>query len=286
MCVKGECVFIMEYFDYQQEVPMGLKLHKNLILNWSRGLGKTFTLAKLVLDKRPKNVLYIRNNNNNSLIGITENIKQILMEKNNDYLKNINGIQYGRKCVNIKWGKEKEICNYSNYNDNQTNIYNYYDCENLQEQFQNIRYDYVFFDNILPYLISDLKYNRSISTITMNNFDKKLNTLYSQNYLILEADYKEGIKNNLYRGLELTDMNKENQSRWYSEFAILDDPCKKISDNSLIDILSKLEKELNYMPYNKDTVLTRKNLLEMILSIYKQLEFKPKSIENNIQIFV
>ena len=227
------CEKEIKLFDYQKEFYECND--KNVVLNWSRGAGLQKYYNKIIKYKLKFNKLLIFNKNK-----VTEIIK--LCDATKEHIDH-----------NVSWQ---------------------------------------IFDNCLSYDTSH-KSDKNISIIHINNYDKKLQKLICGNTLF-EVDYRRILKFNM-----LSPTIKEEykgSKEWYDEFAIFDEPNNDIIYDSLwrsnyrnrkeevfasynvntnnkflLDTLVKLEVELDEIKNNKDTVLTRQNLLNMIIQINKEL---------------
>jgi hypothetical protein len=121
-------------------------------------------------------------------------------------------------------------------------------------------FDYVIFDGLLPFETGFITTN-SISLVHVNNCNKLLQKMYLQ-HKIMELDYTKALEVGTINN-KFVDENK-NSEYWYNEFAILDNPITKVNDNNfLYQTLYNLQEEYKKLEGSKDTVLTRKNLLDM-----------------------
>ena len=267
-------------YNYQQEAKNKNGI-KTTICNWSRGLGKTYTLSSIILNERPNNVLYICK---------TSDGMRNLIQKFNEIFelhpKSIKGV-----IQDLKVMKDKIIIQY--FDGIRTTVYDYAFMPIGSNK--DIVFDYIMFDDLLPMFI-DYQCNRVISMVTINNYNNKLEQLYKHNTVVLNEDYSAGIKNGL---LDINKIDKfKEKNYWYDWYAILDN-SKQIPINTnkpnVYVILDTLFNEINcLMPKiakareneefgtYKNLILAYKEVLLLINDTYKQYGLKMKS-ENNIK---
>ena len=181
-----------------------------IILNWCRNASKTFTLAKLIEDKKPKNVIYV---------GCIDDMFNDFIDRIETYTKLGESITTKYDLLGLetfKLNNNEEIKIYSN---------NYKDLD------RDIIYDYILYDDVLPYNIN-VKANKVISTISYNNYDKWLQRFYPT-AKVFERDYKDMQKLDLiYRSLDwIKDVHTE---KYFNEYAILDKPFNREDDKVVI----------------------------------------------------
>ncbi len=223
----------MNLYEYQKELIESKE--KNITINWCRGAGKTTALAVYILEHYPKIVNYIK-------IG-------------NGLIKLVNTLQSLSFEYNCKINKLDERT-YELLHDNGINTtlratsFTYYDgirCNLLISDFNNINY-------------SKIKYDKSITSITKNNFEVK--SRFEDKRIVV--DYKRMLKANP-SNVDLVDDSFYDNEQFLDEFAILN---KKEESLTFIDFrkkaMKKLMKQFLLTPDTKDTVLTRKNIIEMI----------------------
>jgi len=271
----------IKMYDYQRAIQ--IKNNKEiLICNWARGLGASYTIMSTILKERPEKVLYF-SSNNDRLNSLKSNCESLL-SANLDLKNSIKSINYCHDNIKIIFHDQVII-----------NIINWY---SISRGHDTMKFDYIFFDELLPVPLKDIISNRIVSFITTNNYDNHLEVLFGNNATILNEDYNTGLDNGLFNKVlidEITEniLNSGNSKLWYRDYAIMDNPknditseidknsnrkydlyacCKvDLSNKFLIDALIGLEEEYDLIPKTKDTVMTRKNLLEMITQMYKNL---------------
>jgi len=220
----------IKLYNYQQEAKNKNGV-KTTICNWSRGLGKTYTLSSIILDERPKDVLYVGKT--------SDGMRNIYQHFNEIFELYPNGIKNLIKDLKIM--KDKIIIQY--FDGIRTTVFDYAFMPIRSNK--DIIFDYLMFDDLLPMFI-DYKCNRVMSMVTTNNYNKKLEQLYKHNTIILNEDYSTGIKNELF---ELSKIEKSRELNiWYDNYAILDDPklTSKNTDKPTVNIiLNTLYNEIN-----------------------------------------
>jgi len=277
--VKWEDINIT-MFDYQKAIH--IKSGRDaLICNWSRGLGATYTILATILKNRPENVLYLRGKHDwlNSL----KNKLDEILKMNNDLKNSIKDIHMTKEDMRIVFYDFKVI-----------NIVNWH---TIPVDHNVMNFDYIFFDGILPTSLKNITGNRTISFVTTNNYDFHLEKLYGNcTTNILNEDYKTGMNVGMFNQ-SMMDKIKDNCNikQWYEEHAIMSKPEENNKEKDseedinrkyelyqsfqvtpankfLMDSLIGLQEEYDAIAKTKDTVLTRKNLLEMIGQLYKSIK--------------
>ncbi|MBD5589178.1 DEAD/DEAH box helicase family protein [Clostridium botulinum] len=249
-------------YDYQRKVVEDK--NSTVIVNWSRGLGKTFTAMCKVLKSRPKRVLYVAPINS-FFVYFCSKIDEIKKLSDDSNIKNIktnktNDKYYTSLCVEHEDGNISEIYWYK---DEET--------RNLKSHF-----DLIIFDESLPYNIPNISTSQIISFNSFNNGYKALTRrMFSVNVSVhetTEEDFKQFNKNvncNWLKKLRIDDF-----INYYDEFEIYSIP--EIGDiNNYIflkESLNKLQNEFSKIPNCNNTVMTREKLLDMILKIKYELK--------------
>ncbi|HCL4454991.1 TPA: hypothetical protein N2D10_003014 [Clostridium botulinum] len=249
-------------YDYQRKVIEDK--NSTIIVNWSRGLGKTFIAMCKVLKNKPRRVLYV-NPINSFFVYFCLKIDEIKKLSNNSNIKNIktnktNDKYYTSLRIEYEDGNISEIYWYKNE-----------ETRNLKPHF-----DLVIFDESLPYNMPNISVNQIISFNSFNNGYKALTRrMFPANVSVhetTEEDFKQFNKNaNCYwlRKLKIEDF-----INYYDEFEIYSTP--EIGDiNNYIflkESLNKLQDEFSKIPNCNNTVITREKLLDMILKIKYELK--------------
>ncbi len=263
----------IKLYDYQQEAKNKTGV-KTTICNWARCLGKTYMLSSIILNEKPKNVLYL---------GKTSDSMRCLNDKFIEIFDFYPDVKNSIQDMSIM--KDKISIKY--FDDIQTIIYDYTYLPN--KNYQDMFFDYIMFNDLLP-IPMDYRCNRVISMITMNNHDKKLEQLYKHNTVVLNEDYSAGIRNDIIT-LKLVEKYK-NSDKWYNEYAILNDPntilknSGKLNEFTIRDTLydeikclvPKIQKARENEEYGtyKNLILAYKEVLLLVNDMYKQYGFENK----------
>ncbi len=280
----------IKLYDYQNAIQIKSG-RDTLVCNWARGLGATYTIMATILKEKPNNVLYFKGNNDR-LKALNDKYNEILHTNNGEICIDN---EFTDKIKDIIHAKDKTKITF--FNNQVVNIINWY---SIPIGHEVMNFDYIFFDGILPTPLKDITGNRTISFVTTNNYDNHLEKLYGNNTTnILNEDYNTGLENGLFDKQMLDKITKDiqdtnNIKRWYDSYAIMDRPRGEVvsyisnkdanrkyelyqslsitpANKFLIDSLVGLEEEYDLIAKTKDTVLTRRNLLEMITQLYKNI---------------
>lgn len=270
----------IKLLDFQKVVSFK-DAKQALICNWARGLGVSFTIIGTILNERPQKAV---------VFSITEQKLSVLHNKLSECKKS-NYIS-DEDIQKIDFGKDKIFIMYAN--GDVSTIYNGY----ALNQNESINCEYLFFDGIYPVPISYINAKKVVAFIHENNYDHHLEKKFNNAFVsVINEDYKTLLKHDLISECIL-EQTKE-RSDWYNEYAIMDKPKKQqdieidynkkpdrkyelymsypINDYAkkfLIDTLAELENEYDNVEKNKDTVLTRKNLLNMIVDLQKTISYR------------
>lgn len=215
----------MKYlYDYQKKVINSDT--KTLICNWSRNLGATYTLARLILDKKLEFVVYI-----GDFETIKEKIDECIRMLN---LRNeIKSLRMNRDDIEIQFFGTNNYIRILSLKQATTLPQNRY-----------IEYDYILFDKMLPFN-TGLKTKQVISMVTINNHDKTLQKLYPKyksNFVdSYELDYTVAIENGLLSSSFIHGIMQENKEVFYNEYAILSDPNEQKKDDGEIIVETNLK---------------------------------------------
>lgn len=212
-----------ELFDYQRKV-LDTK-QKTLICNWSKHIGKTYTLAMLVLKNKPKNVIYI---SRSKFKDIVRKIGEIFRTTELQHM--IDEIKINKNCIQLTY--------------NSGEVVNVFSLDYIQlADCSNIDYDYILFDGLLPFNIGQ-NAKQVVSMITVNNYNKHLQHLYDLDTEIFEVDYKTGVDCGLVCNVSMHQFKINDLNRFCSEYAILDNPALLARISELEDKLSNINIEL------------------------------------------
>lgn len=250
----------VKLFDYQEEFINAKE--KLVIGNFARGLGKTFSLVNKIIKEKPKRVLWIspsyRICANNFHINI-RNIENISY----DVIKGYANIEYNYNL------KNKTFIKFIGINESvkgeKADLVIIEDCI-----FEN--------DKIIKDLYSICNCKQIIYTLTENNSDKHLNKMY-YNARIIEVDGFTAINKNVFNlnKSKLFDMDDES---YFNEFAILDDKNSdkfatildffkeyKSKTNWFKEKIKELQNEYDSTPRCKNTLMTRKDIINLMETI-------------------
>jgi hypothetical protein len=249
---------------------------KEIILNWCRGAGTTFSLMAKIIEKKPSTVLFCSNIGLKYLKYKLDEMVKLCNLKLDDYI-----------LLNTHKMKITYL------DGNETNIYT----SSIQSNIEMIpnEIDWIVFDKTLPYKM-DYQSKQVVSLLNINNYDHKLQRL-CPNSKIIEVDstmaLKEGLLSEKWIKKTKDDIENENDlTNYYDELELLSPPLDNLvyppntrkydiynsipveSHNKfLVDTLINLQNEYDNISCSKDTVLTRKNLLDMIMDLQRQLGF-------------
>ena len=185
----------------------------NLICDWTRNSGKSFTIAKIIELKKPENVLYIDN------IGSNYESFNTLCDK----FKDINSLdKTGIPIIEVKKKTPTKLTllihdpvDYSS----EVNVYSLKSLHNGDVE-NNIVFDYVFFAECLPYNLG-VKSLKSISFISYNDSDGWLERFYP-NCKISKSDYKPLVEIGMLTQKTIDSCKESNYKKFLNEYAILD----------------------------------------------------------------
>lgn len=250
--------------------------NKTTICNWSRGLGKTYTCARIITDNKPRYVLYC-NPKSKSL----KNLSILIGEKISIDKK------YGNTVSDVKYDRNQIIISY--HDGNKTLVFNETFLINDSECKDHITFDYILFDESLPYNITN-KGKQTISFITISHYNL-LNIMDMKYQNMSIHGLKDGLDNGLYHEQSII-KERQNFNNTYgnleifnNQFDILNEYDKifkedKLNNNTkesclkefqikdaLLPILQSLIEEYSAIEPKNNNVMTRKNILEMITDV-------------------
>lgn len=235
----------VKLFDYQQEVLDSEA--KDIYLNWARGMGKTFTVAWYIIKKRPETVAY-----NGRKSDLEEKFKEIkdsgYFFENNIAISIINGDivlefhdSFKVKIINIR-DKSQDVLEYMN-----PDLYVFED-------------SIIGISNYSPKIVTG---SRNVNDSIQGMATRSLN----EESLVSNKDYKLAPKG-FYDLQNVVDVALKDSNGFYDNYAILDknhEEEQKMYFHEFQDkALQSLQKQFLDTEVSKDTVMTRKNLLEMI----------------------
>lgn len=261
----------LKLYDFQRE--MVDNKDSFILCNWSKGLGKTYTIVNKIIKDKPK---YVIVDSLGDLTSYREKLDDIL-HCNSFLFKDIESLSLMNNCIKIKYkdGSKTTIVTLKDINRGV-----------IPTEFV----DLIVFDGILPY-DNGYKSKQVISMITTNNYDGKLQKLFPK-IVIKEYGLSTIKKYNILDNDFINHMKENDLNRYYNEIDITSEPSKIKTENTkrnryeeimlsyrvtqenkfYIDTLIKLEEEYDKLPSSKDTVLTRQNLLKMIMQVKDKLD--------------
>jgi hypothetical protein len=205
--------FKLGLLQYQQDV---IKFEgENLICDWTRNSGKTFTIAKIIELNKPENVLYIDNigSISSSLNTLCDKFAEI--NKSNENAGRDTSIE-----VKIKTSMKLEILVHDQVDySSEVNVYTLKSLRNGEVK-KDMVFDYVFFAECLPYNLG-VNAKQSISFISYNDSDEWLERFYP-NCKISKSDYRPLVEVGLLTHKMVDGCKEHNYKKFLNEYAILD----------------------------------------------------------------
>ena len=197
---------------YQQNVVEFKE--QNLICDWPRNAGKTFTIAKIIELNKPKNILYIDSigSDYNGLSALCDKFTEI--NKLNEYAGRETGIE-----IKIKTSHVLKLQVYNQEHSSEVRVYTLSGLEK-GEAYKDMVFDYIFFAECLPYNVG-VKYKQSISFITYNDKDEWLERFYP-NSKVFKIDYRSLVAVGLLPHKIIDSSKESNYKKYLNEYAILD----------------------------------------------------------------
>ena len=186
----------------------------NLICDWPRNAGKTFTIAKIIELNRPKNVLYIDSigSEYNGINALYDKLTEI--NKRNEHEGREVRIEIKAKtATKLKLQVYNPMEGYSS----EVSVYALSRLEKGEIDRDTV-FDYVFFAECLPYNVG-VKAKQSISFISYNDKDEWLERFYP-NCKISKIDYRPLIEVGLLSQKMVDDCKESNYKKFMNEFAI------------------------------------------------------------------
>jgi len=200
--------------QYQQDV-VEFK-GDNLICDWSRNAGKTFTIAKIIELNRPKNVLYIDSigSEYNGINALYD--KFIEINKLNSHVGRESGIE-----IKVKTATNLKLLVYNPMEEYSSEVSVYALSRLLKGEIdRDTVFDYVFFAECLPYNVG-VKAKQSISFISYNDKDEWLERFYP-NCKISKIDHRPLVEVGLLSQNMVDSCKESNYKKFCNEFAIND----------------------------------------------------------------
>lgn len=225
-------------YEYQLELLNSKE--KEVEINWCRGAGKDFALAMYIIEHKPSYVLW-DTYPFASYVDVKEHL-QMLQKEFNFSFEPINREDY--KLHFLTTGKEVQVKRLG--------------LSNTRKEYC----DLLIVDLNRYQKHQEIEYNRLIKVGTKNTYDEK----YKANTIVV--DYKRAVKGGLLNLGALVELllDVDNHASFYRDYALLDKPKgnNMSFDNFATQSLQKLQKQFLNTADTKDTVLTRKTILDMI----------------------
>jgi hypothetical protein len=248
---------LYKLYDYQKEV---IESNENkIIMNWARCNGKTWTIANYIKEKKPREVLWA--NFASKLNNLQEKFNELL-HMDDEFKNSLSSFRLSNQEIYFKYhdGSYTKI-----------KLLNRHELKDFYQYEIKKKVDLIVYDDCYPF---DTGYvaDKIICSITENNYDKHLQQKFSDFY-ISETDYRDALRNNLISNEIIERLKEDNKEKFLKEFAILDS-LYEINLNNLELFATKTIKDLineyEKIPKANNTILTRKNIIEMIKDL-KQL---------------
>lgn len=246
--------------DYQKEIVENIST-TTIIGNIPRGGGKDYILACKVLYERPKTCLYM-NWTSNQFSALREKFKEI--HSTSPEMEDI--ISYLSEDRN----KIKIVFN----NGDISEIYNYNSLKQ-EDKLLNTYVDMILYSNCLPQF--DIKSKKHIAMISMS-YSWLMNMYPCRAIKIYNISLKELVQNNLMTKDCLDEIKKDTSKlnfrqefdlfEEYEEIFDIENDSKEkrnINKDNFYDIqIEELMEEYTDIPKNRNTTLTRENILKQI----------------------
>jgi hypothetical protein len=238
-------VMTIKKYKYQEELINEVRKGKSVVGNWSRGGGKDFTLVRILFELKPKKVLYVDDRYNGA---------QFLYEKINELIDMDEDTRF-----------KVEKVDYSKFHSKITIEFRSGELIEVVSEYTNAvkwTLDYIIFNGYFDNTIRRIGVPYVYMT-TQNNSDARLQKQH--NCKVVEADIYDLLEEGYYdKGM----VRKLPTSKsFYEQWAILNKIPKreKVTVGDFKEEASKkLMNQFLDTPDTKDTVLTRKNIIEML----------------------
>lgn len=226
----------MKLYSYQEKLVNSKS--DRILVNWARGVGKSTGIFAYILEHKPKTV---------SMDSFTYWNMQ-------DHLRD-NKLADSQVVINESYINVKHL-----KDDTQTIISR----DDITNDNKTENYELIVFRNLWT-LENKIKSKKAIKVITENISSYSDREMYS-GYEVIEVDYKDALKENAISIDKVVEFAMEDSDSFYRQFAIKDKPKKvKVNfDQFKEEALQRLQAQFMNTNDSKDTVLTRKNIIEMI----------------------
>ena len=230
----------MGLYTYQEELQ-NIKEEK-IVINWCRGAGKDYAIARYILDKGIKKVGVFGRFEIKSLLSAFEELKE----------------EYNLSIESILEGNLNRI-------NNSNKVIELYLLSTTETKLEN-------YDLVIGHTYKEIECKKHIISTTTNKYTGSyfLSDLESRKYQILTVDYREAISVGAINNESVVQSALQNNSNsFYREYALNDKVSEEVMefDEFTEAALLRLQKQFLSTSDTKDTVLTRKNIIEMIKDI-------------------
>lgn len=227
-----------------------------IIANFSRQLGKTFTLAMKVMKNKPNSVLFIGANTGGSFRIFSDKIQELC--KSNEGIRHV-ALLFNKIIIEFSSGEITTILN---------------DCEVNRGRKEYGNLDLILYSDVLPF-VNKYKAKQHISTVSMNQ--RSLAGTISKGIKVVCAGLGDMKILGWYDEEHLKKTKEKypdifiNEIDILNEYNLLFNNEKEVKyDSSWIDIeINKLMQEFSNVPQSDRTTMTREKILGMILELKK-----------------
>lgn len=226
----------MKMYKHQKELLESKE--DKIIVNWPRGSGKDAAIMFLLGENKYKNVYMPCS-------------KFTLKRFFNKLVSNIEEIDY-RKIREIDHNVTESTIILTFLDGTESTIHSSWSSGNV---------DLLLLNNEEPDYYEQSNAIKTISFVTTNNYDKHLESNYKE-YKVFNIDYRDLMDESI---LHIDTLISSARGKYfYKEYAIKDNEPEIELDDFKYKALQRLQKQFLDTADTKDTVLTRKNLLDMI----------------------
>jgi len=235
----------MKLYTYQEEL-LKSKADK-IVINWCRGAGKEFAIARYIIEKDINKVAVLWSSNAKSLVNVFK-------ELSNQYNFEVESL-LENKLIKIKFTQSNRVIELHTLSSSQIELEDY--------------------DLVVGASYEKIKCKKHIVPKTRNIHEKYIEK-YSDEYLFHTVDYKAAMAENALDIERLIQDNINDTESFYREYALKDKYIKKEMDfrDFTKEALKRLQNQFLNIADSKDTVLTRKNIIEMIKDLKEMSRLK------------
>ncbi|MEI2465087.1 hypothetical protein [Niallia taxi] len=231
----------MKLYTYQEDL-MNNKADK-IVINWCRGAGKDYAIARYILDKGINTVGIFGRFDFRSLINAFEGLKEqynFTIELTIENKLNRISVKESNRAIDLFLLENKDK-------------------------------DLMYYDLIVGHTYGKIECKKHIVALTVNNHESsyKISTLELEDYNTHTVDYRVAMQEGVIKAEQLIHSALNNQKDFYREYALNDKYIEEKMEfrEFTSAALLRLQKQFLSTSDTKDTVLTRKNIIEMIKDI-------------------